>query len=144
MKLIATQTNQPMTKHDYIESTVCALYGIDPELIKHGLRFEEFLLPRQLTIYLLNEFSDRINKGDVMGRYGLNRATFYNCIKAIDGLRKNTAFEAEYQKLRKIVEIGFKYGNDSEMVIKGCDLTGKFRLVYANKNLFDQLKSERK
>lgn len=98
-----------MTKHDYIEATVCAFYGIDTELIRHGLRFEEFLLPRQLTTYLLNEFSDRINKGAVMGRYGLNRSTFYNCIKAIDGRRKNKAFEIEYQKLRNIVEIWLKH-----------------------------------
>ena len=133
-----------MTKHDYIEATVCAFYGTETELIKHGFRFEEILLPRQLVIYLLNEFADRIDKGAVMARYGLNRATFYNCIRAIDGRRKNKSFEIEYQKLYDIIEIGLKHAGDSEMVIKGCDLTGKFRLVYANKNLFDHLKTERK
>ena len=98
-----------MTKHDYIEATVCAFYGIETELIRQCLRFDFILLPRQLVIYLLNEFTDRIDKAAVMGRYGLNRATFYNCIIAIDGRRKNKAFEIEYQKLHDIIEIGLKY-----------------------------------
>ena len=98
-----------MTKHDYIEATVCTFYGIDTNLIKTGFRFEDHLLPRQLTIYLVNEFTDRIDKSAVMERYCLKRATFYNCIKSIDGRRKNTAFEAEYLELRKIVKIGILY-----------------------------------
>ena len=104
-RAVKTEDNTPLTVDDILEK-VCKHYEVTPNMVKGRSRKREYLLPRQLAMYLAKKYTNipasRI--GRMIG--SRDHSTVLHSIDLIEKkLREDKAFAAEVAKIEESLKI---------------------------------------
>lgn len=88
MNVIEDEINNKISVNKLIESEIISKFGYDFKELQVKSRKRKYVLPRQITMYLINEFSEKKNHDISFVRiakiFDINRGTVRHSIKTIN------------------------------------------------------------